>query len=201
MTNIPKETETLIADLLREIILTPKDFSVRAVEMSNSFTIYIQSNFPDHKRLIGSMRKHFLATTQIVKRIAAKNDWQAEVAPIEFTGPAYFDKYPEFVAREDWPRERILDLVLRLGRACFDYGSDVELNTVDGPGGSTNIDMFVSEAEDRMNVAEMLTCFRTLIRPIGKNNGRTLYFNIVPNIPNEQQPATADGRHMKTLNR
>lgn len=201
--NIPNETATLLADLLREIILTPKDFSVRATEMSRSFTIHIQANFPDHKKLIGGMRKHYLCAVSLAKRIASKHGYTAEVAPIAYTGQAFEQPYKDFVPSDAWPKARIVSLIARLAAAVFEHPDVVQMKVVDGMNGTTNIDLLVSQSENPQVVSEMNTVFKTLIRPIGKNNGRTIYFNIVADIQgeNEVQPASADGRFAKAVPR
>lgn len=190
----------MIRDICTELVLHPKNLRVSAVAMSASFTIEISAPLADGKRIVGWMGSHFKAITSLVKAIAAKNQYSADVARVEMTGTR-LDRYPEFKAAKDWPHGRIVALVERMARAVFQHEADIKVAFKDGSDAATMMDVELSEAEDAQLVAEMLTAFKTLVRPIGKAHGRIIYLNLVQTIAHEAQPDRADGRHAKQLER
>lgn len=183
------------------MILHPDKLKVEAVEMRRSFTIYTQANYTDSKRIVGSQGSHFNAVQAFVKAAARKHGLNAELDKIQTVGRITQDQYPPFLAKDDWPKQKVGDLIKDMAAAVFTHESEIEVNIVDAPAGSANIDLIVSDSEDSQLVAEMLAVFKVLVRPVGKSNHRNLIINVIADKQTEKQPETADGRHMKQINR
>lgn len=199
--SIPQQIAKLLTRIFTEMILHRDKLKVEAVEMRRSFTIYTEANYTDSKRIVGSQGSHFNAVRTFVKAAARKHGLNAELDKIQTVGRITQDQYPPFVARDDWPKQKISELINDMAKAVFAHESEIEINIVDAPAGSANIDVIVSAGEDSQLVAEMLAVFKVLIRPVGKSNHRNLIINVIADKPCEQQPASADGRHMKQITR
>lgn len=189
-----------MTDILREMILHPKQLKVEVVQMTQYFTLYIAATLSDSKRIVGSMGAHFNALKALVTAAARKAGVKAEMNQVEAVGRPVIDQYPPFTTQDDWPKEKIEKLVERMAKAVFVH-DNVTIKIADGPNGSSNIEVLVSESEDAQLVADMLIVFKTLIKPVGKSNHRNLMLNVSASLPHEAQPAVADGRHMRELKR
>jgi len=198
---VPNQIGELIKVVFSEMILHPEKLCVDVVTMRSSFTLYVGASFTDAKRLVGAQASHFNAATTFVRAAAKKHGLQAGIDKIQTVGRITHDQYPPFEAREDWPKEKVSQIVERMAKAVFTHDSAIEIAIVDAPGGSSNIDVIVSETEDPQLVADMLGVFKVLIRPVGKSNFRNLLINIVADKPHDVQPETADGRFAKTVKR
>lgn len=199
---VSHEIANLVRDICREMILHPDKLNVVPVAMTQSFTLYISATFSDSKRIVGGMGAHFKALAVLVKWAGRKYKVIAEVAEVESIGNPIADEYPPYKAREDWPKKKVEALVKQMAAAAFQY--PVQVRTVDAPNGSSNMEVLVSESEDKKTVSEILEVFKTLIRPIGKSNHRNVLINVVAALPPEtpeKQPDSADGRFAKAIAR
>lgn len=198
---IARTTGTLIRNICEQMILKPERLKVDALPMSQSFVISIVASYSDAKRIVGSGGVHFEALKQLVCLAGRKHGISGELDKVQDDGNATEDRYPDFEASQDWPKQKVLALFEAMAKAVFEDESQVRVCIKDGSAGLSVVELFASEAEARETVDKFRAIIAFLAKPIGKGNRRRLMVNVATIGTSERQPANADGRFAKAISR
>lgn len=198
---LAKNIGELIRQICEQMILKPDRLKVDFLPMTQSFVVFIVASYSDAKRIVGSGGVHFEALKQLVTLAARKHGISGELDKIQDDGKQSEDRYPDFEASQNWPKQKVAALFEAMAKAVFEDESQVRVCIKDGSSGLSVVEFFVSESESRETVDKFRSIIAFLAKPIGKGNQRRLMVSVATAGTSERQPSSADGRFAKAISR
>lgn len=195
----------LIATLVCEMVSNPKRVKVVCRTLERSNTVQIDVDPSEVGRVIGEAGSHFKALSKICLSFSAKLGKHCELLPMEEPDEDVVpSRYGRFKGRDDWPKEKISQLVERVARNVFKHEDAIEVTVKDEEHFVSVFTVKVARTEDSDVVNLMSDAYKPIFNAIGRMNGRVLIVDVVAGksaAKPEKQPSTADGRFAREIRR
>jgi len=190
--------EKFLSDLLRDLVTAfvahPEVLRINARHFSTIIDIAWSGHRADTSRMIGEGGQTFHWLKQLVRMIGEQHGFDAELSRVGEPTTGESERYPEFVARADWPRARLLSLLERTVLAATKQ-SQCEIDHANQDDETSAIIVRISRNETSGMEQSLKECLKHIFKVIFNANGRLLRLNVERTLPPEaKQPATAAGR-------
>ena len=191
-----KQLLTLLRDLVTEFVAHPADLDIRARTFHTITDITWRGHRADTPRMIGEGAQTYHWLKMLVRQIGERHGYEADLARVGEPVTGQPERYPDFAAKENWPRERLMALLQRTVEAATRSGQ-CELET-DDSGDQTAIVVNIGQGETLKTETIMRDSLKHLFKAIFNANGRLIKLQVARTIePEPEQPKTASGRFAK----
>jgi predicted RNA-binding protein YlqC (UPF0109 family) len=190
-----KKTVLLLERILNEFTFHPEDRDVFEEPLGALTKIIIRPHKADMGRILGRKSIHLNALRAIVNGISLAQRRPMKIVLEEpVTGEK--EKYDRFKAREVWRRDEVGKLLKDTVEMMVRGKVSLKLTE---KGEVSAFDVLVEDKESLTRVEAMQEPLQVIWNAIGKANGRELFIVLKMQAPEDQQPATSDGRFAKAI--
>lgn len=196
--NAIENLKSLILQVASRIVTEPEKLKLEVRELSFLTDIRIVPDDSDVGRIIGVGGCRWKAFNAICRAVGMKHGIRIELLHVREPMGDRTSYYPQFEAKEEWPKDDVLYTAEIMAQACFLEEHLVEVEAIDSED-VTTIVIHVAGSERHSVVRALERPFNDLLDAIGLMAGRKVRSSILAD--RVEQPDTADGRSTEAISR
>jgi len=195
-TNI--QFEKLLTKLLRDIVVEfiahPDDLEITAKRFHQIISIQWRGHKADTARMIGEGGQNYHHLRQIMMLAGQAHGYDADLARVGDPVRGSSERYNGFIARADWPRRRLLNVLEATTRACCRH-DQVEIDECEIRPDTSAVVVKLDERESLNTETVLKVSLKHIAGTIFPANGRLVKLQVERSLPaGDQQPESYAGR-------
>lgn len=190
-----KQLTDLLRQIVTEFIFHPDDLKINARRFQQIISINWQGHRADTARMIGEAGQTHHHLKQLIRLIGEQHGYDVELLRVGEPTTGQPERYPEFLAKSDWPRRRLLSVLERAAALACHNPVEIEAGALDDDKEAVIIKIA------RLETVKTETVLRDSLKHLAKAmfsaNGRLVTLQVERTLEAERQPETAAGRFAK----
>ena len=203
ITPFEKQLTDLLREIVTEFIAHPEDLEINSRSFHKIISIAWRGHKADTSRMIGGNlpedrrgAQTYYHLRQLLKLIGEANGYDVDLARVGEPTKGRPERYPDFVARADWPKVRLLAILERAATLAVRHGIEVLESTIAKD--TSAVVIRIDQRENPHTETVLRDSLRHLAKAMFSANGRLVKLQAERSLEAEpEQPATSAGRFTK----